>query len=352
MRSLFVLTVVFAFTTQAVCSEPPEKPAQKTPTLRLGDPAPELRVSKWLTGAEVKGFEPGKVYVVEFWATWCGPCLGVMPQLAALQAEYKDKGLTVVGVTVKDDKNSAAAVEAFVAKRGKWYDYTFAFCDDRVTYDNYMTAAGLRGIPTAFVVGTTGKIEYIGHAMELDLVLPKVMAGTWRGQADIDVLQKEYGRFSEIMKKVETDPAAALEAFAAFEADHPKMTAGYYYRLKKLQFLIMGKKYDAARELSESLIQKATDTPNTVLLNGVRLMWSFSRINSDKKHHDLALKAAEAVLKLNGDPDPEALFNVAEAYALMGDTAKAGEYGRKAVAAAEGADRKEYEEQLKKLLEK
>jgi thiol-disulfide isomerase/thioredoxin len=335
-----------------VRSEPPEKPAQKTPTLRIGDPAPVLRASKWLTGSEVKGFEPGKVYVIEFWATWCGPCLGVMPQLAALQAEYKDKGLTVVGVTLKDDKNSAAAVEAFVAKRGQRYAYTFAFCEDRVTYDNFMTAAGLRGIPTAFVVGPTGKIEYIGHAMELDLVVPKVMAGTWRGQADIDTLQKEFGRFVGIEKKARTDPTAALDEFAAFEADHPKMTAGYFYRLKKLQFLLRAKKYDTARELSESLIKKASDPPNTILLNGIQMVWSIPLTNADKKYPELALKAAEAALELDGDQAPEALFNVAEAYAFLGDTAKAGEYGRKAVAAAEGAEKKEYEEQLKKLLDK
>ena len=88
----------------------PAKIETPTITLKPGDPAPALKVSKWLQGEEIRKFEPGKVYVVEFWATWCGPCLGVMPQLTALQAEYKDKGLTVVGVTVKDDKNSAAAV--------------------------------------------------------------------------------------------------------------------------------------------------------------------------------------------------------------------------------------------------
>jgi hypothetical protein len=69
--------------------------------------------------------------------------------------------------------------------------------------------------------------------------------------------------------------------------------------------------------------------------------------NPEKKYPELALKAAEAALKVEGDGDPEALFNVAEAYAFLGDMSKAGEYGQKAVAASiEGAERKDYEEQL------
>ncbi|MBP3953919.1 TlpA family protein disulfide reductase [Gemmata sp. G18] len=332
--------------------EPPEKPEGKPTALRVGDPAPPLRVSKWLSGTEVKRFEPGKVYVVEFWATWCGPCIAVMPHLTALQTEYKDKGLTVVGVTAKDEKNSAAAVEAFVAQRGKRYAYTFAFCEDRTTYDAYMTAAGLQGIPSVFVVGPTGKIEFIGHSMELDLVIPKVLAGTWRGQPDIDQIRKDYGRFAGIMKKAQTDPAAALKEFAAFETDFPKVAAGYYYQIKKLQLLLLGKEFDAARELSESLIRSATELANPILVSGVRLMWSASFINPDKKHPELALKAAEAELKIEGDRDPAALFHVAEAHAFAGNTVKATEYGQKAVAEASGEERKEYEAALKKLLGK
>ena len=110
--------------------------------LKVGDPAPAFKVSKWLQGTEVKSFEKGKVYVVEFWATWCGPCIVMMPHMSDLQHEYKEKGVTFIGFTAKDPNNTAEKVEQFVEKRGPKLKYTFAYADDRDTYDAWMKAAG------------------------------------------------------------------------------------------------------------------------------------------------------------------------------------------------------------------
>ena len=71
-------------------------PTEATPVLAAGSPAPPLTVDAWVKGDAVKAFEPGKVYVVEFWATWCGPCVRNIPNLNALQKQYPE--LTVIGV--------------------------------------------------------------------------------------------------------------------------------------------------------------------------------------------------------------------------------------------------------------
>ena len=64
-----------------------------------GDPAPPIRASAWIRGKPIESFADGRVYVVDLWATWCGPCLSAMPLLRKYQDRYPDK-LTVVAMNV------------------------------------------------------------------------------------------------------------------------------------------------------------------------------------------------------------------------------------------------------------
>ena len=62
----------------------------KLPELFIGSKAPELQIAKYVKGDSVEQFQDGKVYVVEFWATWCGPCIAAFPHLSELQAEHQE----------------------------------------------------------------------------------------------------------------------------------------------------------------------------------------------------------------------------------------------------------------------
>ena len=86
-----------------------EEPAG--PTLKLGDAAPKLYASKWLNGKAIESFEKDKVYVIDVWATWCGPCIQAMPHLSKLNDKYKDKGVVFIGLSIDEEQDR---VEPFI----------------------------------------------------------------------------------------------------------------------------------------------------------------------------------------------------------------------------------------------
>lgn len=147
-------------------------------SLEVGDPAPKIKASLWVKGAPVTAFETGKVYVVEFWATWCGPCKLSIPHLTTVANQFKDK-VTIIGVDVMEQDTNV--VIDFVKEMGPKMDYTVSID----TEDTYMTkewleAAKQNGIPAAFIVDQAGKIAWIGHPMDsLDTTLEAVLAGKW-----------------------------------------------------------------------------------------------------------------------------------------------------------------------------
>ena len=132
--------------------------AQAQTTLKVGSAAPPLTVAEWVQG-DVTGLESGKVHLVEFWATWCGPCKKAIPHLDGLHDKYVGKGLVVVGVS----NEKPEVVKPFVQGRGSGMSYPVAIDQNDQTTQAWLKAAGKDGIPCAFLVSRDGKIAWIGH---------------------------------------------------------------------------------------------------------------------------------------------------------------------------------------------
>jgi thiol-disulfide isomerase/thioredoxin len=144
----------------------------------LGMVAPPLKIQEWLKGKPVQVGVQGdtNIYVIEFWATWCGPCRVSIPHLTALQKQFASRGVLFIGVSNED----AATVKPFLKEMGSKMDYTIAVDQDQGTTLGYMAAFDVPGIPHAFVVGRDGRVLWEGHPMMgLDKVIEEVLAGTY-----------------------------------------------------------------------------------------------------------------------------------------------------------------------------
>jgi thiol-disulfide isomerase/thioredoxin len=162
---------------------------QALPELRMGSTAPKLRVEQWLKGPEIKEFEPGHVYVVEFWGTWCGPCVDSIPHLNELQAKYGSR-LTVIGVaSIEQGTRESELAELNEFMSSTLMDYAVAFDSTGWMEEKWLKASAAPGIPHAMVVNGSGTILFIGHPMNLDEEelgnpLEQIMNGTWEASED------------------------------------------------------------------------------------------------------------------------------------------------------------------------
>jgi thiol-disulfide isomerase/thioredoxin len=151
--------------------------ASQAQSLAVGDPAPEVKASQWIKGTPVDALSADTTYVLEFWATWCGPCLTAIPHVTELARRYPN--VAFIGMNVWEKGKSDKVVE-FVNHMGDKMDYAVAIdTDDGHMAKQWMEAAGQNGIPASFVVHQ-GRIAWMGHPMGgLDQVLKDIAAGTF-----------------------------------------------------------------------------------------------------------------------------------------------------------------------------
>ncbi len=135
------------------------------PTLKIGDTAPKLEVGKFVKGTPITKFEPGKVYVVEFWATWCGPCIDVFPHLSEVAKKFEGK-VEVIGVNIGDKPKECGyteRIEKFVKEQGNRMKYSVVTDTQGSAMQNtWFAAAGQQYIPCAMIVDKEGKLFWIG----------------------------------------------------------------------------------------------------------------------------------------------------------------------------------------------
>ncbi len=140
-------------------------------TLKVGDAAPEISVDGWWNEKVPEKRAKGKVYIIEFWASWEPSCRESMSHMAQMQDKYGDYA-TFIGISTGEDKDAAAE---YLSSLGEDLPIYFAMDKDGESWKNWGTAAGRTTIPTTFIVDEENKITWLGHPMELEKPLRDVL---------------------------------------------------------------------------------------------------------------------------------------------------------------------------------
>lgn len=331
-------------------------PAEPKPLL-VGDRAPELHVEKWVKGDPITGFEKGNVYVVETWATWCGPCKVSIPHLTELQKKHPD--VKIIGVSMWESDFSR--VEPFVKDMGDKMDYRVAVDEvpdlpesvkagtreaQKWAYEqgkmsqNWMVAANRNGIPSAFIVDRDGRVAWMGHPMQMDEPLAKVAAGTWDIEAEAEKSRKAAAaeadqaqleeKINEAAQKGDWGTVATLldGLIAANPEAAPALAAQKFHTL-----LVRAKDYDRAYAWGREMLTKYKDEPDA--LNAISWL-TLDEGGVAKRDYDFAIKAAERANEVTGGNRPDVLDTLAKAYFDSGEQAKGLDLQEKAAELAKG----------------
>ena len=321
MQHLTSTVVSLLLTVGLVAQEPPARPHPLT----VGDPAPDLTIEEWIQGEPIEAFLPDRIYVIEFWATWCGPCIGGMPHLSELQEKYADDGVRIVGVQVWDEANNVRpflqkAIDMHGGKTGaEVMRYTIATerkeGEDGSMAKAWMEAAGQNGIPTAFLI-SGGRVAWIGHPMQLDEPLAKAVAGEW----DVDAAARQH--------------AARIARTAEITRYFERFDAG---------------EYEVAYRLGAKLVDEFLKD-DAGMLNTIAWRIVDPDATPAQQDLDLALRAAERASELTDHGNAAILDTLATVHHARGEFELAVWIARLATRCASGpAEADEYGERLRRF---
>ena len=102
----------------------------------------------------------GKVLVLNFWATWCGPCVAEFPELVAIDAKYRDKGMKLVGITADDPGDVQPKVIPFIKKQKVKFDIVLQDTEDPQEMMDKITKEWSGVLPATFVYDKQGNLVY------------------------------------------------------------------------------------------------------------------------------------------------------------------------------------------------
>lgn len=196
------------------------------PLAAPGGTAPNLEGVQWIRGEPVERFETGRVYVLEFWSTWCAACIEPIEHLNELARRYKADA-TLIGIHIWQ-RESAPTPTKFLEERVKAGKPVMEFpivedVDDALA-KIWMDATENGGLPTAMIVDRASRLVWFGHSKDLEEPLKAVVEGKYDISLGITAMKlriqvsRKANDSGKAIEKGEYDRGMAL-MLEAFQAD-------------------------------------------------------------------------------------------------------------------------------------